>query len=502
MDRGSDGGGLSDEEDRTLRRASANQAGALPEIGELSRDVLDRLVEGCQVVGPDGRYLYLNDSAVTQARKPRCELIGRTMRECYPGIETTPLFARLEQCLRLRQPDGFENEFTFPDGSRGWFEIRLIPVPQGVCILSLDITERRSHLAAIVQDSYDAIVATTLDGVVTTWNKSAERIFGYEAHEIVGRSAELLIPEHRRREESAASARLLRGETISHFRTVRSRRDGSEVDVSVTISPIHDASGALSGFSTIARDITEVERVRRELEHARDAAEAAGRDLESFSYSVAHDLRVPLRSIDGFSQALAEDCYAQLDATGRRRIAQIRSAVRLMSQLIDDILTLSRVSRGELVREQLDLSELARHVLSRLAATDVGRRVEIEVEDGLHGWGDARLVAVVLENLLGNAWKFTSRRPDARIEFGSTRDGGRPVYFVRDNGAGFDMAYANKLFGVFERLHAAHEFEGTGVGLATVRRIVERHGGKVWGEGEVGAGAVFYFTLGEGGPPD
>ena len=231
------------------------------------------------------------------------------------------------------------------------------------------------------------------------------------------------------------------------------------------------------------------------LRQAKVAADNANRELESFSYSVAHDLRAPLRSIDGFSQALLEDCAAQLDDQGREYLKYIRESVLRMAQLIDDLLTLSRVSRAELHRGRVDMSTLARTVAERLQTCDKHRAVTWTIQDGLWATGDARLLRAALENLLGNAWKFTSKVAAAHVEFCALADSEPLVYYVRDNGAGFDMTYLGKLFGVFQRLHSADEFEGTGIGLATVQRIVRRHGGRVWAEGEAGRGASFYFTL-------
>jgi light-regulated signal transduction histidine kinase (bacteriophytochrome) len=226
----------------------------------------------------------------------------------------------------------------------------------------------------------------------------------------------------------------------------------------------------------------------------------ANSELEAFSYSVSHDLRAPLRSMAGFSQALLEDCAEQLSADGKRYLKHVREAARQMGELIDDLLNLSRVSRAELRRERADMSELARQALAKLRHSQPDREVDVIIEDGLVAHADPRLLDVALTNLLGNAWKFTGKRVDARIELAARAGERPPVYFVRDNGAGFDATYADKLFGVFQRLHATHEFEGTGIGLATVRRIVSRHGGRVWAEGEVDRGATFYFTLEEEQP--
>ncbi len=239
----------------------------------------------------------------------------------------------------------------------------------------------------------------------------------------------------------------------------------------------------------------ELRRLNESLSQQKQAVESANRELESFSYSVSHDLRAPLRSIDGFSRALLEDFADKLDDRGKRYLTFVREGAQRMAELIDDLLELSRVSRSELSRHRVDLTALARRIIERLRAAEPERNVEIIFED-LSADGDPRLLELVLQNLVGNAWKFTSKRDHARIEFGHVDRDGRTVYFVRDNGAGFNMSYANKLFGVFQRLHAATEFEGTGVGLAIVQRIVSRHGGEVWAEGEVDKGASFYFTLG------
>jgi signal transduction histidine kinase len=253
---------------------------------------------------------------------------------------------------------------------------------------------------------------------------------------------------------------------------------------------------------SVIRDMTERRRVEEEIRTlndtlARRVAElhAVNKELESFSYSVSHDLRAPLRSIDGFSQALVEEYGDRLDDTAADYLRRIRGATRRMGELIDDLLDLSRVTRRELHREEVDLSGLASAVLAGLARAEPERQVEIDIGAGLMGHGDPHLLRLALDNLLGNAWKFTSRQPSARIEFGARHEGDRPVYYVSDNGVGFDMAYADKLFGAFQRLHPGREYPGTGIGLATVHRIVLRHGGRVWAQSEMGQGATFFFTL-------
>ncbi len=243
----------------------------------------------------------------------------------------------------------------------------------------------------------------------------------------------------------------------------------------------------------------EIRRLNEELERRvldRTAQlEAANKELEAFSYSVSHDLRAPLRSIDGFSQALLEDYADRLDEQGRDYLSRVRSASQRMGHLIDDLLMLSRITRSEMQHEVVDLSELAKEIASGLQQRETERILEFVIEEGLVVNGDRRLLKIMMENLLDNAWKFTGRHPRARIEFGAEEQDGTRMYFVRDDGAGFDMAYVNKLFVPFQRLHTPAEFPGTGIGLTSVQRVIHRHGGKVWAEGEVAKGATFYFSL-------
>lgn len=237
------------------------------------------------------------------------------------------------------------------------------------------------------------------------------------------------------------------------------------------------------------------ERVRRRTAEL----EATNRELEAFSYSVSHDLRAPLRAIDGFSQALQEDYLDEFDDTGRHFLRRIRAGAQQMGRLIDDLLQLSRLSRHQMQRERVHLSALASAIAASLQETDTQRDVSFEIDDAIVAPGDPHLLKIALENLLDNAWKFTGGQKQAVIKFGRQDDGADgEVYFVGDNGVGFDMAYADKLFGAFQRLHSSNEFPGTGIGLATVQRIIHRHGGRIWAEADVDDGATFYFTLGKG----
>jgi light-regulated signal transduction histidine kinase (bacteriophytochrome) len=256
-------------------------------------------------------------------------------------------------------------------------------------------------------------------------------------------------------------------------------------------------------FDGVIEDISErkesdlqIQQLNEVLRARTTALESTNRELEAFSYSVSHDLRAPLRAIDGFSSTLLSDYAGSLDERAQDRLKRVRAAAQRMAALIDDLLKLSRVSRSELKQELVDLSRLAGKVLEELRQAEPQRRVRLTVQPDLYVQGDARLLRVVMDNLLGNAWKFTGQCAEAVIEVGgSAGEDGACVFHVRDNGAGFDMAYVDKLFGAFQRLHDSGEFPGTGIGLATVQRIIHKHGGRIWAEGNVGAGAIFYFTL-------
>jgi PAS domain S-box-containing protein len=267
------------------------------------------------------------------------------------------------------------------------------------------------------------------------------------------------------------------------------------IDINFSLIPVPGVDGRVAYIVAEGRDITERKAAEAALAERTLQLETTNKELEAFSYSVSHDLRAPLRGIDGFTKALLEDYGPRLDEEGKEYLQRVRTATLRMSQLIDDLLQLSRISRTALRSDTIDLSSLAKDISNTLKESAPDRAVNFILQPGLIGRGDTRLLRLVLENLLSNAWKFTRGRSPARIEFGVRRVTGSDAYFVGDNGAGFDMAYKHKLFGAFQRLHSSEEYEGTGIGLATVQRIIHRHGGRVWGEGQPDQGAIFYFTL-------
>lgn len=375
----------------------------------------------------------------------------------------------------------------------------------------------RARLAAIVQSSDDAIVGKDMTGRITSWNPAATRLFGYTADEVIGRPISILIPPERLDEETRILERLRRGERVEHLETVRLAKDRRKIEVSLTISPIHDAEGHVVGASKIARDITEQKQTQRELVAARERLEkysqdlertveqrtaelrAANQELEAFTYTAAHDLRAPLRSMHGLLAILEEDAGPGLSPDKRELLSRVTGSARRMSQLIDALLDLAKVGKHELRREPTSLEELVQSSLSDLSAECQGRQVEWKLGPLPVVECDPGLMQEALTNLLGNALKYTRPRSTARVEVGQMQVDGQTVVFVRDNGIGFNMEQAQKLFTPFHRLHPERQFEGSGIGLAAVDRIIRRHGGRVWAESKPEEGATFYFTLGVAG---
>lgn len=377
--------------------------------------------------------------------------------------------------------------------------------------VEMRLREQRNWLEITLSSIGDAVIASDLSGRVSFMNSAAESLTGCAMSQAAGKplreAFQIIDGDADQAPESLPSTGAFRDiSTGPADNIILVSKDGTKRLIDYSDGPIKDSSGQITGAVLVFRDVTarkraeeQIRRLNEELEkrviERTGQLEAANKELEAFSYSVSHDLRAPLRSIDGFSQALLEDYGNGLDARGKNYLQRVRTATQHMGTLIDDLLDLSRVTRSELRTDVVDLSSLAQSIAGEFRKREPERHVELIIEKGFKVNGDATLLRLAMENLLANAFKFTSKRPMARIEFGAFDRDGKRVYFVRDNGAGFDMAYAGKLFGAFQRLHKASEFNGTGIGLATVQRIIERHGGRVWAESAVEQGAAFYFTL-------
>jgi PAS domain S-box-containing protein len=379
--------------------------------------------------------------------------------------------------------------------------------------LHREIAERRraelrsGYLASIVESSADAIIGQSLDGTIVSWNAGAARMYGRERGEVIGQPASTLFPHEQQDEVTQLLKRVAKGQRVDEVESERLRHDGTRFDVSASFSPILDDRGAIIGVSMIERDITRRMRAEQALQslnaeleekvrqRTEDLESAVG-ELEAFSYSVSHDLRAPLRALNGFAESLVEDAAERLNDEERRMLGRIQRSAGRMDRIIEDLLMLSRAGNHRIEKEVVNLGDLARSVIEELGSSAPERKVEWDIGNGLLAWGDPGLLRLVVQNLVGNAFKYTAHKPSARIAIGvDERAGDTVTYFVRDDGAGFDPSLADKLFRPFSRLHASDEFEGSGIGLATVERIVRRHGGSVSADSVKGEGATFRFRL-------
>jgi PAS domain S-box-containing protein len=596
------------------------------------RQITDPIIAGLLEAAPDamvcvdesGQIVLVNAQAERLFGYPREELAGQPVEILVPdaikahhpslraGYVADPVPRRMGEGLDLsaRRRDGT----TFP----AEIALSALDTDQGTLVSAAvrDVTQQRqaalaqARLASIIESSHDAVFSLDLDGLVTSWNSGAERIYGYAAAEIVGRHSDLLLPAGQRSDVHIIMATLALGVGMNEYQAQGVRKDGTAITVMVTLASIADKTGTITGLSAVVRDISAQQRAgsrfRGLLEAAPDATvcvdesgrivlvnaqaerlfgypreELAGQpveilvpdaikaghpalragyaadlrprlmgagldlsarrrdgttfpaeialsaldtdqgtlvsaavrdvtqqrqvrddlkrinqDLQSFSYSLAHDLRTPLRSLAGFSTALIEDYADTLGENGRGYAQRIEAASEHMGRILDDLLRLSRVSGATISLLPVDLGAEAATIAAGLQRQDPGRRVCFTIQQPARAMADPALIREVLHHLLGNAWKFTSGRDHASIEFGMTpATDARVCCYVRDNGAGFDPAFAHQLFQPFQRLHTTGEFPGTGIGLASVRQVVDRHHGRTWAEGTVGAGATFYFTL-------
>ena len=505
-------GGAAIMRDVTELRKGARTRSLLAAIVQHATDaVISRDVEG--------RIMSWNAGAERLLGYSADEALGRPLALIYPP-EDRPLIDRDLDYIRRGVPvPAYEGERCAKDGTRVPVGIGVWPVIDddsgiiGAGILLRDLralkrAEADLRLAAgIYENAAEGLAITDATRRVVWVNRAYQEITGYGEDEAIGHELQCFAPEHR-------SSGLLDGIWAQaratgrwHGEVTGQRRDGTPFCMLLSLSAVPEDDGTATRYCWIFMDITERKASERALvqlnaeledrvrERTREL-ELANRELAAFSYSVSHDLRAPIRAIEGHLTLLLAQAGPQLDEAARARFERVRVNAAWMGRLIDDLLRLSRISQSEMQRRTFDLSDLAARVVRRMQQAEPGRSVEIVIQPDLRANADASLVEHALENLLGNAWKFTGRTAQPRIEFGASDAQGRFAYFVKDNGAGFDMRYAHKLFGPFQRLHHREDFDGTGIGLTIVQRIVGKHRGEVWVEAAPGAGATFYFTLG------
>lgn len=477
-------------------------------------NTLESITDGFSLMDKEWRFTYLNGQAERLLKRRRGDLLGKVLWQEFPAMVGTAVEQEYRAAVAEQRTARME---AFYRPLKAWFAFHIYPTEAGTAVYFQDITRRRAEqvqlrlLETAVSRLNDVVIIAKArpgkDPTIVFVNNAFERHTGYSRAEAVGNAPNFLWGPNA---DSAAldpiQAAVRKWQPV-RTEVVNYTKSGQPRWVEIDIAPIANAAGKFTHWVAVQRDITErrqqgqeILRLNGDLEERvllRTAQLAeANQELESFAYSVSHDLRSPLNTIHGFSKLLAKIDAENISDKGKHYLTRIGVGVEQMGELIEGLLTLAHLSREEIKSENVDLSALAGRMLREHQEKEPSRQVQVQIQDGLIARGDPRLLSAVLQNLLANAWKFSSKKPLAQIVVGcEPATDGAPVFFVKDNGAGFDMAFAHKLFGTFERLHSPGDFVGTGIGLATVKRVIDRHGGRVWAESRVQEGATFYFTL-------
>lgn len=614
----------------------------LSDTPSFHRQIMDNMLEGCQIIGFDWKFVYVNDAAARDGRIDKERLLDHTLMECYPGIENSMLFTNLKECMEKRIARRFDNEFVFPDASHGWFNLSVQPIPEGLFILSLKvtdtkkaqeqlhvseqklklfvehapaaiamfdkemrylavsrrflsdygiagqtiiglshyevfpeisdhireihhrclagiskkseqdpfvradgsldwvkwevkpwyesgknvggivlfsevitekklreeeirrinenlellITERTAELSDLYNNAPCGYHSIDANGVFQRMNDTALRWLGYERTEVIGKMKTVdILSENSRAIYQHLFPTFKKNGFIKDVEVDFVRKDGSMFSVLLNATAILDKEGNFLHSRSTTIDNTDRKRFEENLKAALSNLESANKELEAFSYSVSHDLRAPLRAISGFTNILSEDYKKLFDEEARRICQVIQSNAQKMGRLIDDLLAFSRFGRSELNISNHSMENMVKAIIDELVTPETAGRIRISIDTLPDAVVDISLFRQVWLNLISNAIKYTSRRETAEIKISAAKHDHEVFFSITDNGIGFDMKYAHHLFGVFQRLHSDADFEGTGVGLAIVKRIVNRHGGRVWAQGYPDKGAVFGFVL-------
>ena len=460
-----------------------------------------------------GSITYVNDKFCAISKYSREELLGQDHRILNSGYHPKEFFQQMYRTIAQGGVWRGEIRNRTKDGSFYWVDSTIVGFAgadgklEKYVAIRADITERkraeevRERLAAVVESSDDAIIGKTLDGVITTWNHGAEKVFGYPVSEAVGKPMQMLVPPERANEEADILARVERGESVEHFETVRVRKDGKGIDVSVTISPIRDSSGAIVGVSKVARDISERKRAEQRLADKVEELARSNRDLEQFAYAASHDLQEPLRMVASYTQLLAERYGGKLDENADKFLGYAREGALRMQVLIRDLLTFSRVVQAGVPRKNVDCDVALEEALQSLTAAIEESGTVVTHTALPNVWADQTQIVQVFQNLIGNAIKFHNGAPP-QCAVSAEKSGCNWLFSVSDKGIGIAPEYAENIFVVFQRLHARSEYPGNGIGLAICKKIVEHYGGTIWVESKVGQGSTFKFTLPAAAPEE